>query len=103
MYSLEWFDTFSSTIPPDVVERDVDALSELLPRPDYGRILDVGCGIGRVAGPMASRGYSVTGISSTWVMPSCLAWDASRGAISRYESGRLPSSGTRIHEPRCTS
>src|ERR1700730_17042551 len=45
----------------------------------------------------------MTGMNSTWVKPSRWAEAASRGASSRYVSHRLSSSGTRIHEPRCTS
>jgi SAM-dependent methyltransferase len=62
MYSADWFSTFSATIPADVVDREVEALVGLFPAPEYRRLLDVGCGIGRVAGPLATRGYSVTGI-----------------------------------------
>lgn len=62
MYSADWFSTFSSTIPTEVVDREVAALAGLFAAPEYVRLLDVGCGIGRVAGPLAARGYSVTGI-----------------------------------------
>lgn len=62
MYSMEWFSTFSETIRTDVVEREVDALAGHLPLSAYRRLLDVGCGSGRVAGPLSSRGYLVTGI-----------------------------------------
>jgi SAM-dependent methyltransferase len=69
MYSADWFSTFSATIPTDVVDREVEALARLFPATEYRRLLDVGCGIGRVAGPLAARGYSVTGID---VSPSAL-------------------------------
>lgn len=62
MYSADWFRTFSATIPADAVDREVEALAGLFPAPEHRRLLDVGCGIGRVAGPLAARGYSVTGI-----------------------------------------
>jgi SAM-dependent methyltransferase len=62
MYSPEWFSTFSSTIPSAVIQREVDALSRLFPLSAYAELLDVGCGIGRIAGPLASRGYRLTGI-----------------------------------------
>ena len=62
MYSPEWFSTFSATVPPEVVEREVEGLARLFSLPDHRRLLDVGCGIGRVAGPLAARGYSITGI-----------------------------------------
>ena len=62
MYSPEWFSTFSATIPPVVIDREVEALAGLFPVAKYRRLLDVGCGIGRVAGPLAALGYVVTGI-----------------------------------------
>lgn len=62
MYSPEWFSTFSATIPRAAIDREVEALVRLFPVAKYRRLLDVGCGIGRVAGPLASRGYVVTGI-----------------------------------------
>jgi len=62
MYSADWFDTFSATVPAEVVDREVQALAGLFPTPGYDRLLDVGCGVGRVARPLAARGYAVTGI-----------------------------------------
>jgi 2-polyprenyl-3-methyl-5-hydroxy-6-metoxy-1,4-benzoquinol methylase len=47
---------FSDT---DSVVDDVDALLGLQPGAE---ILDIGCGFGRVAGPLSMRGYRVTGI-----------------------------------------
>jgi SAM-dependent methyltransferase len=62
MYSAEWFDAFAATVPPPVVKTEIDALAEILPIERYRRVLDVGCGIGRISGPLSSQGYLVTGL-----------------------------------------
>ena len=62
MYSAEWFDAFAATVPQHFVEADVRGLASALPLDGFRRVLDVACGIGRIAGPLASAGYEVTGI-----------------------------------------
>jgi SAM-dependent methyltransferase len=62
MYSAEWFETFAATVPSAIVQREIDALVSLLPVDRYRRVLDVGCGIGRITGPLSSLGYAVTGV-----------------------------------------
>jgi SAM-dependent methyltransferase len=62
MYSAEWFDAFAATVPLPIVNKEIDALGEILPIAHYRRVLDVGCGIGRVTGPLSSQGYLVTGL-----------------------------------------
>jgi hypothetical protein len=42
-------------------------------------------------------------MSSTWVKPSAVTWATRRGASSCQVIQRSSSSGTRIHDPRCTS
>jgi SAM-dependent methyltransferase len=62
MYSAEWFETFAATVPPSIVAAEIRALAGIFPLEGYPRILDVGCGIGRIAGPLSALGYTVTGI-----------------------------------------
>jgi SAM-dependent methyltransferase len=62
MYSTEWFETFAATVPTSIVEADVRGIVGVLPLDMYPRILDVGCGIGRITVPLWSRGYAVTGL-----------------------------------------
>jgi SAM-dependent methyltransferase len=62
MYSSEWFETFAATVPASIVETEIRALAGILPLERYPRILDVGCGIGRIGGPLSSLGYAVTGV-----------------------------------------
>lgn len=62
MYSAEWFETFAATMPAEILAREIEALARILPLEHFPRVLDVGCGIGRISGPLATRGYSVTGL-----------------------------------------
>jgi SAM-dependent methyltransferase len=62
MYSAEWFETFAATVPAAIIEREIHALVRILPIERYRRVLDVGCGIGRIGGPLSSLGYAVTGV-----------------------------------------
>jgi SAM-dependent methyltransferase len=48
-------------------EPTLAALTELLPPPP-GRVLDVGCGEGRVGGVLAGRGYAVVGVDADSAM-----------------------------------
>ena len=61
-YTRTWFDLFLASQDPDQAAREVDFLKRNLPRPPITRILDVCCGYGRHAGPLAIDGYSVVGI-----------------------------------------
>jgi SAM-dependent methyltransferase len=62
MYSSEWFQTYAATVPATITESDLRGITAVLPLEPYARILDVGCGIGRISGPLSQRGYSVTGV-----------------------------------------
>lgn len=62
MYSPQWFETFALTVAASIVETELDGIAAVLPRDHYPRVLDVGCGVGRIAGPLSSRGYAVTGL-----------------------------------------
>jgi SAM-dependent methyltransferase len=75
MYSADWFETFAATVPSAIVEREIDALVSILPVEHYRRVLDVGCGIGRITAPLSSLGYAVTGVD--------VSVDALQSATSR--------------------
>jgi SAM-dependent methyltransferase len=62
MYSSEWFETYSATVPASIIEADLRGITATFPLDRYPRILDVGCGIGRISGPLSAQGYSVTGL-----------------------------------------
>lgn len=61
-YSSAWFTTFLQTVPPSQTQREVDFIRRHLPQPRYPSILDLCCGMGRHAGPLAAHGYQVLGI-----------------------------------------
>ncbi len=62
----DWFDDrylrFAVGLTNERTEREVVGIDELLALPSGSRILDVACGHGRHAIPLANRGYNVTGI-----------------------------------------
>jgi SAM-dependent methyltransferase len=62
VYSAAWFDTFLRTYQPDLTALEVDFVVRQLPLPDFRAVLDVCCGPGRHALPLAARGYQVTGV-----------------------------------------
>jgi SAM-dependent methyltransferase len=70
----------------DDTAEEVDALEELLGVGPRASILDVGCGFGRFAGPLAERGYEVTGIDSS---PDQLALARDRHPGPTYVHGDM--------------
>jgi SAM-dependent methyltransferase len=59
-YSHLWFELFLETRP--YTEQETAFVMRNLPNPPYRRLLDLCCGQGRHANPLARRGYAVTGI-----------------------------------------
>jgi SAM-dependent methyltransferase len=62
IYSSTWFETFLHTIPGDQTAAECDFLEHQLPRPECISLLDICCGMGRHAIPLAARGYRVMGV-----------------------------------------
>jgi SAM-dependent methyltransferase len=62
IYSATWFETFLRTIPAEQTRVECDFVERQLPRPAFSKLLDVCCGMGRHAIPLAERGYRVTGV-----------------------------------------
>jgi SAM-dependent methyltransferase len=63
-YSPHWFTLFLDRVPPDRTAAEVAFLVEHLPLPSHHRLLDVCCGPGRLAAPLAGMGYEITGIDT---------------------------------------
>ena len=62
MYSTAWFTTFAGSIPERVTEMEATAIASFAPPARFPRLLDLGCGVGRVAASLHRLGFSVTGI-----------------------------------------
>ena len=61
-YSALWFQLFMPMQKEEWTQKDVTFLARQLPRPRYQRVLDLCCGHGRHALPLARLGYTVTGL-----------------------------------------
>jgi SAM-dependent methyltransferase len=61
-YSRLWFETFLRTQSPEWTAREVAFVARQAPQPASRSLLDICCGEGRHAVPLAERGYEVTGL-----------------------------------------
>ena len=61
-YSPQWFDFFHHNIAEERTTQEIDFICACAPLPNFGRVLDLCCGMGRHARALVQRGYSVTGI-----------------------------------------
>jgi 2-polyprenyl-3-methyl-5-hydroxy-6-metoxy-1,4-benzoquinol methylase len=73
-YSERWRRVFSR-VDPARTERDVDFLVEVLPLPDFRRILDVPCGEGRLVRALGAVGYDVLGVDGDPTVEPALVAD----------------------------
>src|SRR5207237_10717793 len=62
VYSRQWFEFFHAGIDEARTIRETEFICRCAPLPNFRKILDVCCGMGRHARPLSNRGYSVTGI-----------------------------------------
>lgn len=83
-YSATWFETFLRTIPPAQTEAECAFLARQLPQPAFTTLLDICCGMGRHAIPLAARGYRVLGMD---VDPHALA--VARAEAEREHAGQV--------------
>lgn len=61
-YSHQWFELFHVGIDEARTIRETEFVCRCAPQPDFRKILDVCCGMGRHARALSNCGYSVTGI-----------------------------------------
>lgn len=69
-------------LTPERTEREVEALVKLLALPPGSKILDLCCGHGRHAIPLAQRGYEVTGLDLSEVFLQKAREDAAAQGVS---------------------
>lgn len=68
-FSEVWFETFLSPENAAPVHRELEFIERHFPLAEFTRLIDVPCGIGRHAGPLAELGYHVVGIDrSEWAI-----------------------------------
>jgi SAM-dependent methyltransferase len=60
-FNEEYFQIYGSMLSEERTAREVEGILKLLDLPHGSRILDLACGHGRHAVPLAERGYAVTG------------------------------------------
>ena len=61
-FSATWFETFLAPETAAPIHRELDFIRTHLPLHEFPRLLDIPCGIGRHAIPLARLGYAVLGI-----------------------------------------
>jgi len=61
-YSATWFATFLQPIAPEQTAAEIAFVARQVPAPAYHTLLDLCCGPGRHARPLAAAGYQVTGV-----------------------------------------
>ena len=80
-YSPQWFASFHMPIRDERTIAEVKFICSVAPLPDFRRIADLCCGMGRHARALAARGYAVTGIDRD---PMILAQARRLGGTPRY-------------------
>lgn len=60
-FGPDYFEIYRNAIPPERTAAEVDGIVSLLDLAPGARILDLACGYGRHAIPLAKRGFEVTG------------------------------------------
>ena len=80
-YSTTWFSLFLDTIDPAQTEREVAFIARWLTQPEYTTVLDLCCGSGRHARPLAQRGYRVTGVDASAAALSAAAAETGNAVV----------------------
>src|SRR5438132_5944651 len=81
LYSRQWFEFFHAGIDEARTIRETEFICRCAPLPEFRKILDVCCGMGRHARALSERGYSITGIDRD---PDAIAKACELGGGSNY-------------------
>ena len=87
-YSRLWFDTFLGRIDETLVAREASFVTRQIP--SLGTVVDLCCGPGRHAGPLAARGFSVVGIDLDTVALQQARTRAPNASFARADMRRIP-------------
>ena len=93
-YSPEWYAIFLDVISPTQTADEVAFIARHVPVASHPRLLDLCCGPGRHAIPLAQRGYHVLGIDNNAAQIARAAARASQGATFHTHDARDLSSLT---------
>jgi SAM-dependent methyltransferase len=89
-FGEEYFDVYGPMLSEERTAREVEGIVKLLDLPHGSRILDLACGHGRHAIPLAERGYQVTGQDLSEVFLKRARADArARGVTIRWVHGDM--------------
>ena len=96
-YSRDWAEAWNLMIPRSQTVRETDFLVwafREFARISVHRVLDAGCGTGRIALELAGRGYDVTGIDKYGSMVRVAKRNARRAGLGvRFSRGSLEAPG----------
>ncbi|HEV2235923.1 MAG TPA: class I SAM-dependent methyltransferase [Ktedonobacterales bacterium] len=93
-YSPLWFDLFLTPIAPEQTAAEIAFISRLLPLAEYADVLDLCCGSGRHALPLAERGYHVTGVDRAAPQLALARREAQRrGLAARFIQADMADAG----------
>lgn len=87
-FSADWFSIFLDAIPPPQTDAEVAFITRQLPLSSHPSILDLCCGPGRHAIPLARHGYRIVGI------------DTNDAQISRAAAAAPTNAAFRTHDMR---
>ena len=89
-FGADYFEIYRDVFSPEITAADVDGIVARLGLGPGARVLDLACGHGRHAVPLAARGYDVTGYDLSEAMLARARADAvARGVAVRWVRGDM--------------
>jgi SAM-dependent methyltransferase len=89
-FGADYFEIYRDAFPPEATAADVAGIVSLLGLAPGARVLDLACGHGRHAIPLAKRGFAVTGYDLSEVaLERARADAAARGVAVRWVRGDM--------------
>lgn len=81
-FGADYFEIYRDVFPPEATAAEAEGIALLLGLPAGARVLDLACGHGRHAIPLAERGYRVTGYDLSEAMLERARADAAARAVA---------------------